>query len=168
MSKRAPYPVNDTTWPGSPKYWRDLEERGRLAQESAEEAAKHGINGPEFRQGHIETPPTDEAWQLSRRGLLGAMAATFAVVGAEGCRRPLERVVPYTKMPEDVIPGVPSHYTTVLQRRGDAVGLVLESHEGRPTKVEGNESHPSSLGAADLVTRRRSSISTIPSARRRW
>jgi len=152
MSKRAPYPVNDTTWPGSPKYWRDLEERGRLAQESAEDAAKHGINGPEFRKGHIETPPTDEAWQLSRRGLLGAMAATFAVVGAEGCRRPLERVVPYTKMPEDVIPGVPSHYTTVLQRRGDAVGLVLESHEGRPTKVEGNESHPSSLGAADLVT----------------
>jgi Fe-S-cluster-containing dehydrogenase component/anaerobic selenocysteine-containing dehydrogenase len=152
MSKRAPYPVNDTTWPGSPKYWRDLEERGRLAQDSAEEAAKHGINGPEFPKGHIETPPTDEAWQLSRRGLLGAMAATFAVVGAEGCRRPLERVVPYTKMPEDVIPGVPSHYTTVLQRRGDAVGVVLESHEGRPTKVEGNESHPSSLGAADLVT----------------
>ena len=151
MSKRAPYPVSEP-WPGSPKYWRDLEERGRLAQESAEQAsASRGVNAPEFSKGHIETPPSDEAWQLSRRGLLGAMAATFAVVGAEGCRRPLERVVPYTKMPEDVIPGVPSHYTTVLQRRGDAVGLLVESHEGRPTKVEGNDQHPSSLGAADLV-----------------
>ena len=77
------------------------------------------------------------------------MAATFAVVGAEGCRRPIEKIVPYTKMPEDVIPGVPSHYATVIQHRGDALGLVLESHEGRPTKVEGNEAHPSSLGAAD-------------------
>ena len=81
------------------------------------------------------------------------MAATFAMVGAEGCRRPVEKIVPYAKMPEDVIPGVPSHYTTVIQRRGDAVGLVVESHEGRPTKIEGNEQHPaSSFGGADLVT----------------
>jgi len=107
---------------------------------------------PEFPRGHVDTPPSDEALFLSRRGLLGAMGASLAVVGAEGCRRPLERVVPYTRMPEDVIPGVPSHYATVLQRRGDAVGLVVESHEGRPTKIEGNEGHPSSFGGADLIT----------------
>jgi len=106
---------------------------------------------PEFARGHVDTPPSDEALFLSRRGLLGAMAATFAVVGAEGCRRPLEKVVPYTRMPEDVIPGVPSHYATVIQRRGDALGLVVESHEGRPTKIEGNETHPSSFGGADLI-----------------
>ncbi len=106
----------------------------------------------EFPNGHTTTPPSEEALEVSRRGLLGAMAATMALVGAEGCRRPLERVVPYTKMPEDVIPGVPSHYATVIQRRGDAVGLLVESHEGRPTKIEGNESHPSSFGRADLVT----------------
>ncbi|HEX3343712.1 MAG TPA: 4Fe-4S dicluster domain-containing protein, partial [Polyangiaceae bacterium] len=106
---------------------------------------------PEFPKGHVDMPPSDEAMFLSRRGLLGAMAATFAVVGAEGCRRPLEKVVPYTRMPEDVIPGVPSHYATLMQRRGDALGLVIESHEGRPTKIEGNEAHPSSYGGADLV-----------------
>ena len=106
---------------------------------------------PEFERGHVDTPPSDEALFLSRRGLLGAMAATFAVVGAEGCRRPVEKVVPYTRMPEDVIPGVPSHYATVIQRRGDALGLVVESHEGRPTKIEGNETHPSSFGGADLI-----------------
>src|SRR5258708_3784752 len=38
----------------------------------------------EFPKGHITTPPSDEALQMSRRGLLGAMAATFAAVGAEG------------------------------------------------------------------------------------
>ncbi|HEY3820199.1 MAG TPA: 4Fe-4S dicluster domain-containing protein [Polyangiaceae bacterium] len=106
---------------------------------------------PEFPRGHVDTPPSDEAMFLSRRGLLGAMAATFAVVGAEGCRRPLEKIVPYARMPEDVIPGVPSHYTTVMQRRGDALGLVVESHEGRPTKIEGNDAHPSSYGGADLI-----------------
>jgi Fe-S-cluster-containing dehydrogenase component/anaerobic selenocysteine-containing dehydrogenase len=105
----------------------------------------------EFPKGHTSTPPSEDALFLSRRGLLGAMAATFALVGAEGCRRPVERVVPYGKMPEDVVPGVPAHYATVIQRRGDALGLLVESHEGRPTKIEGNEKHPSSLGAADLV-----------------
>jgi Fe-S-cluster-containing dehydrogenase component/anaerobic selenocysteine-containing dehydrogenase len=147
MSKRAPYPVHEP-WPGSPQYWRSIEERGRL--ENPEKMRQE--NAAEFPKGHFETPPTDEACLVSRRGLLGAMTATLALVGAEGCRRPVEKIVPYTKMPEDVIPGVPSHYATVIQRRGDAVGLLVESHEGRPTKVEGNESQPSSLGAADLVT----------------
>jgi molybdopterin-containing oxidoreductase family iron-sulfur binding subunit len=123
MSKRAPYPSLPPE------------------QDSA----------PEFPKGHVDTPPDGEALYLGRRGLLGAMAATMALVGAEGCRRPIEKIVPYTKMPEDVIPGVPSHYATVIQRRGDALGLLVESHEGRPTKIEGNEAHPASLGAADLV-----------------
>ena len=147
MSKRAPYPVQEP-YPGSPQYWRSIEERGRLA----DPVAMQQENASEFPKGHFETPPTDEAWLVSRRGLLGAMTATLALVGAEGCRRPIEKIVPYTKMPEDVIPGVPSHYATVIQRRGDAVGLLVESHEGRPTKIEGNESQPSSLGAADAVT----------------
>src|ERR1700733_15288002 len=77
------------------------------------------------------------------------MAAPFALVGAEGCRRPIEKIVPYAKMPEDVIPGVPSDYATVVQSRGEAIGLVLESHEGRPREVEGNEQPPASRGGAD-------------------
>ncbi len=148
MSKRAPHPPREQPWPGSPKYWQSLEQRASLDDDARREAA----SAVEFPAGHTTTPPSDEAWQLGRRGLLGAMAATFALVGAEGCRRPIEKVVPYAKMPEDIIPGVPSHYATVIQRRGDAVGVVLESHEGRPTKVEGNEAHPSSLGAADMIS----------------
>ncbi|HEX8789456.1 MAG TPA: 4Fe-4S dicluster domain-containing protein [Polyangiaceae bacterium] len=109
------------------------------------------VDTPEFPKGHVDTPPSEESMMLSRRGLLGAMSATLALVGAEGCRRPIEKIVPYTRMPEDVIPGIPSHYATVYQRRSDALGLVVECHEGRPTKIEGNEAHPSSFGAADLV-----------------
>ncbi|MDP9034276.1 MAG: Fe-S-cluster-containing hydrogenase [Myxococcota bacterium] len=150
MTKRAPYPVREP-WPGSPQYWRSLEERARI-EEAPSAAALSEQSAAEFAKGHVDTAPTEEALYVSRRGLLGAMAATMALVGAEGCRRPVEKIVPYTKMPEDVIPGVPSHYATVIQRRGDAVGLLVESHEGRPTKIEGNEVHPSSLGAADLVT----------------
>ncbi len=153
MSKRAPHPVSEP-WPGSPQYWRSLEERARLDEATATtdgDAKFLAQNAAEFPNGALTTPPSEESLTVSRRGLLGAMAATFALVGAEGCRRPLEKIVPYAKMPEDVIPGVPSHYATVIQRRGDALGLIVESHEGRPTKIEGNESQQSSLGAADAV-----------------
>jgi molybdopterin-containing oxidoreductase family iron-sulfur binding subunit len=134
MSKRAPDPVADPA----------------LRDYLATEFPKRG--GSALPTGHVDTPPSKEAWEVSRRGLLGSMAATLALVGAEGCRRPIEKIIPYAKMPEDVIPGVPAHYATVIQRRGDAAGVVLESHEGRPTKVEGNEAHPASRGGADLVT----------------
>jgi anaerobic selenocysteine-containing dehydrogenase len=141
MSKRAAYPWESgaTTAVSAPGV--------TLGHRQEEE-----VSAPEFAKGHVTTPPSDEALFVSRRGLLGAMASTMALVGAEGCRRPVEKIVPYATMPEDVIPGVPTHYSTVIQRRGEAVGLVVESHEGRPTKIEGNASHPSSLGRADLVT----------------
>ncbi len=93
----------------------------------------------------------DDSRGLGRRGFLGALGATVAIAGTEGCRRAVERVVPYATSPEQVIPGVASHYATVYARRGDALGLVVESHEGRPTKIEGNPLHPSSLGGADLL-----------------
>ena len=89
---------------------------------------------------------------LGRRGFLGAVGASLALAGSEGCRRSVERIVPYATAPEQIVPGVPLHYATVYARRGDAIGLVVESHEGRPTKIEGNPLHPSSLGAVDLIT----------------
>ena len=58
--------------------------------------------------------------------------------------------MPYTEMPEDVTVGVASHYASVLTRRGEALGVVVQSYEGRPTKVEGNPDHPASAGATDL------------------
>ncbi|HXN32479.1 MAG TPA: 4Fe-4S dicluster domain-containing protein [Polyangiaceae bacterium] len=140
MSKRARYPWEGGTTPDGAASGGSLGDRQQLE-----------VSAPEFPKGHVTTPPSEEALYVSRRGLIGAMASTMALVGAEGCRRPIEKIVPYTKMPEDVIPGVPTHYSTVIQRRGEAVGLVVESHEGRPTKIEGNGSHPASLGKADLV-----------------
>ena len=41
-------------------------------------------------------------------------------------------------------------YATAMPFRGSAVGLLVESHEGRPTKVEGNPQHPGSLGRTNL------------------
>ncbi|MGH9334332.1 MAG: 4Fe-4S dicluster domain-containing protein, partial [Vicinamibacteria bacterium] len=42
------------------------------------------------------------------------------------------------------------YYATALTDRGYASGVLVESHMGRPTKVEGNPRHPASLGATDV------------------
>src|SRR5439155_18102516 len=71
--------------------------------------------------------------------------------GLPACtRQPDERIAPYVRQPEDVVPGVPLYFATALEVFGAATGVLVESHEGRPTKIEGNPDHPQSLGASDI------------------
>ena len=79
------------------------------------------------------------------------MGASIALAGVTACtRQPTEHIVPYVRQPEELIPGKPLFYATAMPLGGVATGLLVESHEGRPTKVEGNPLHPGSLGASDV------------------
>jgi molybdopterin-containing oxidoreductase family iron-sulfur binding subunit len=123
---------------GGPRYWRSLEE---LA------------GSPELReQMKLEFPSWAEEWDdpASRRHFLRLMGASLALAGVGGCAfQPPESIVPYVKAPEEVIPGRPLFFATAAPSEGFAVGILVESHEGRPTKIEGNPDHPASLGSAD-------------------
>jgi Fe-S-cluster-containing dehydrogenase component len=84
---------------------------------------------------------------ISRRDALTILAAFGTAAALPACRRPDEKIVPYVRQPEQIVPGNPQHFATVLPLMGTAFGVVVESHEGRPTKIEGNPLHPESLGA---------------------
>ena len=122
-----------------PQYWRSLEE---LA------------GSDEFRSMmHREFPKGSSEWldSVSRRGFLQTMAASLALAGMTACtRQPLEQIVPYVRQPEDIIPGRPQFYASSTSLGGYASPVLVESHMGRPTKIEGNPDHPASLGAADI------------------
>ena len=88
---------------------------------------------------------------VARRTFLKLMGASLALAGVTACtRQPEEKIVPYVRQPEEIIPGRPLFYATAMSIGGVATGLLVESHEGRPTKIEGNPDHPTSLGAADV------------------
>jgi len=88
--------------------------------------------------------------RAGRREFLRLMGASLALGGLGACtRQPLERIVPYARSPEQTIPGEPLYFATAIPLMGDALGVLVESHMGRPTKVEGNPDHPASLGATD-------------------
>src|SRR5438105_1329799 len=88
---------------------------------------------------------------VARRTFLKLMGASLALAGVTACtRQPTEKILPYVHQPEGLVPGKPLFYATAMTLGGVATGLLVESHEGRPTKVEGNPQHPGSLGAADV------------------
>ena len=135
---------NKNTAPTSGKaYWRSLEEYSKT---------------PEFQDMlEREFPAGSDIWQdadgVGRRNFLKLMGASFALGGLTSCaRQPAEMIVPFVKQPEELIPGVPLHYATAMNLSGYAVGLVARSNDGRPTHVDGNPNHGSSLGGTDVYT----------------
>ncbi len=88
----------------------------------------------------------------SRRSFLQLMAASAALagLGLSGCRRPEDKIRPYNAKPNDMVLGKGMYYATTFVMAGKAMGVLAETHEGRPTKIEGNPKHPNSLGATDL------------------
>ena len=124
------------------KYWRSLEE---LA-ESPDLLAKMKN---EFPSGAAELEVTPGVDRRSFLGIIGASAA-FAGITTTGCiRKPREKILPYNKRPEDLVEGKPQHYASVGRFGGSVFGLLVTSYEGRPTKIDGNPSHPMSLGATN-------------------
>ena len=123
------------------QWWRSLEE---LA------------GSPHFEELlHREFPRYASEWAdaVSRRGFLKLMAASLALAGLSGCTgKPKETIMPYARAPEELVPGKPLFFATAMTLAGSAIGLLVESHEGRPTKIEGNPDHPASLGATDVFS----------------
>jgi len=121
------------------EYWRSLEALSET---------------PEFKQFlHREFPQNASEWldPVGRRGFLKLMGASLALAGVSACtRQPEEAIIPYVRQPEELVPGKPLFYATAMPFAGSGVGLLVESHEGRPTKIEGNPDHPSSRGATDI------------------
>jgi len=124
--------TNDTT------YWKSLNElaKNKEYQKYAER---------EFPEDASEL--TD---QVSRRSFLRVMGASIALAGFASCRKPMQKILPYSRQPEDQVLGVPNFYATSMPFQDTVAGLVIENSEGRPSKVEGNELHPSSLGKTSI------------------
>ncbi len=108
---------------------------------------------PQYRDFlHNEFPANaDRGDGINRRDVMKLMAASAAMAGLGACTKlPTEKIVPYVRPPEEIIPGRALFYATSLHQAGVALGLLVESHMGRPTKIEGNSEHPGSQGGTDV------------------
>jgi molybdopterin-containing oxidoreductase family iron-sulfur binding subunit len=140
-------PIRDEIRTGLDKrreFWRSLEE---LADTEKFREFLHR----EFPA--VNPSEADPSWldPTGRRNFLKLMSASLAFAGLTACtNQPKETIVPYVKTPDGLVPGKPQFYATAMPLGGVASGLLVESHEGRPTKIEGNPDHPGSLGGTTV------------------
>jgi len=122
----------------SPNYWKSL---GELAKNDEYQ---------KFVEREFPENATELNDKVSRRSFLRVMGASIALAGFAACRRPVQKIMPYSKMPEEVTPGNPLYYASAMPFQDALNGIVVENHEGRPGKIEGNEMHPSSNGNTSI------------------
>ena len=121
------------------RFWQSLEELSETKEYR------------EFLENEFPANAETHANGINRREMLKLAAASAALAGLSACTKlPTEKIVPYVKPPEEIIPGKPLFYATSMPLAGAATGLLVESHMGRPTKIEGNPDHPGSLGGTDV------------------
>ena len=124
-----------------PRYWKSLDDL-------AETPAFTDWVEREFPAG------ASDMEGVNRRHFMKVMAASFGLagLGMTGCRRPEQNILPYSKQPENVIPGVPVYYTSSMPSARDNVPVIVETHTGRPTKIEGNPSFTPYGGGTTVYT----------------
>ena len=92
-----------------------------------------------------------ETDSVARRDFLKLMGASIALTSAAGCiRRPVQKIIPYTKQPEEVTVGVSNWYTSSYFDGQEGLGLLVKSREGRPVHIQGNPQFPINGSAASV------------------
>ena len=140
MKRKFEHPAPSERELTGPQYWRSLDELAETPGFKAQMAR-------EFPEGASEINGVD------RRQFMKIMAASFALggIGLAGCRRPEKYILPYGKSVEGVIAGLPQYYATAMPLRKSAIPLLAETHQGRPTKLEGNPTYLPHGGASSLL-----------------
>jgi Fe-S-cluster-containing dehydrogenase component len=121
----------------APEFWKSVEAKTQQTEVTA------GLD--------VEFPNGTGTNEVNRRDAFKIAGAALSLGALSACqmRRDQEEILPFVRMPEKVIPGVRMMYATAMRRSEGALGLTVEANDGRPTKIEGNPNHSSSLGASD-------------------
>jgi len=131
--------------PPAPRWWQSLDQLaapGGSCNEFAEELPiQIGLPGG----------PRVTAAPGSRRDFFKVMglSATAAITACQ--RAPEQHIFPFSRKPDEIVPGVASWYATACGACPARCGLLVKTRDGRPIKIEGNPSHPVSRGAVCAV-----------------
>ena len=122
-----------------PRFWRTLDERDETpeARKAAEDEFLPTAMDPE------DPPPAG----LSRRNFFQLAAGAAALAAATGCEpKGQGTIVPYTKRPTEIVPGVANFYASAFQEGRRVYPVLVKTREGRPIHLSGNDEHPGFKG----------------------
>ena len=140
--------------PATPVTFEGVRRKGGAAQRRYWKSLDELADAPAFLE-FLNREFPEQASMLEdpkgRREFIQLMGASLALAGLTACtKQPEEKILPYVRQPEQLVPGRLLFFATAASHDGYARGILVESHEGRPTKIEGNPDHPASLGGTDV------------------
>ena len=137
-------------------YWRSFDELNNTSEFQKSLAT-------EFMSSPLRAESAEEGTEkdgVARREFLKIMGASVALTTAAGCiRRPVQKMVPYNKQPEEVTLGVSNYYTSSYFDGQEGFGLLVKSREGRPIHIEGNPKNP--LNGSAVSVRAQASLLSL-------
>ena len=108
------------------------------------------ISSSEDYDKFLKQSDHNEDTNISRRNFMSLIAASVALAGLEGCKKPVQKIIPYVEAKRNTIPGIPKYYSTTMPFKNNAFGLVVENHDERPIKIEGNALHSITGGKSNV------------------
>ncbi|HEY1078868.1 MAG TPA: TAT-variant-translocated molybdopterin oxidoreductase, partial [Bdellovibrio sp.] len=102
----------------------------------------------EFQSSPLRGSDEEGGW--ARREFLKLMGASIAMASAGCIRRPVQKIVPYNKQPEEVTLGIANYYSSAYFDGSEGLGVLVKTREGRPIKIEANPGHPFSISGLSI------------------
>ncbi len=127
------------------RYWTSLDELQKTPE--YQKFVESEFQSSPIREG-LSDEDMDKGW--ARRDFLKLMGASLAMSAAGCIKRPVQKIVPYNKQPEEVTHEVANYYTSSYFDGNESIGLLVKTLEGRPVRVEGNPQHPLNKGALNI------------------
>ena len=141
--------------PSKNQYWKGLEELNQDVAflESKKNEFSEGLPMEEAFNGEF-------AFNSNRRDFLKFFGFSVAAVSLAACNKaPVKYAIPYIVKPENVTPGVPLYYASNLGMYNEGFPILVKVREGRPIKLEGNDS--SSISGGGLCATGQASILSL-------
>lgn len=123
------------------KYWLSLEQW-------SQDPEFMKLAETEFQSSPLRADEKEDG--VARREFLKLMGASLALTTAGCIRRPVQKIVPYNKQPEEVTLGVANNYSSAYFDGSEGYGVLVRTREGRPIKIEANPSHPFNKGGLGI------------------
>jgi MoCo/4Fe-4S cofactor protein with predicted Tat translocation signal len=138
MSEEIMQPQQDEAKKQDVRYWQNLEQWSKDPE--FQKLAETEFRSSPLREAEMQDGDRDGGW--ARREFLKLMGASLAMATVSCVRRPVQKIIPYNKAPEEVTFGTPNFYTSTYFDGQEGFGVLVKTREGRPIKMEGNPNHP--------------------------
>ena len=131
-------------------YWKGVAqlENKEFANEIASNEFSEHLPVNDF----LKEKKTLEESSTSRRDFLKFMGFTTAAATLAACETPIVKSVPYLIKPDEIIPGVSNFYATTIYDGRDYASVLVKTREGRPIKIEPNQTCTSSRVQATILS----------------